>query len=101
LKKELDAGEQYQILDVRRTGEYQDGHVPAAINVPLAELPGRLNEVPTGSQIAVICASGYRSSIAKSVLERAGFKPLLNVLGGTTAWKNAGYELEQKETSVV
>lgn len=101
LKKELDAGEQYQILDVRRTGEYQGGHVPSAINVPLAELPGRLKEVPTGSQIAVICASGYRSSIAKSVLERAGFKPLLNVLGGTAAWKNAGFELEQKETSVV
>lgn len=101
LKKELDAGEQYQILDVRRTGEYQGGHVPSAINVPLAELPGRLKEVPTGSQIAVICASGYRSSIAKSVLERAGFKPLLNVLGGTAAWKNAGYELEQKEASVV
>jgi rhodanese-related sulfurtransferase len=94
LKHRLDEEEDLQILDVRQPGEYYNGHVPKALNSPLAslvELVPALNELrPT----AVICAGGYRSSVATSILARLGFKNLYNVVGGTSAWVNAGYPVD-------
>ncbi len=98
LKRALDAGEDLLVLDVRRSGEYDDGHVPKAINMPLAVLADSISKLPAERPLAVICASGYRSSIATSVLERSGVK-YMNVLGGTAAWKNAGYGVEQREAA--
>ncbi|KLU10205.1 rhodanese-like domain-containing protein [Kocuria sp. SM24M-10] len=59
------------ILDVRRADEYQDSHIPGAINIPLHELLPRLGELPAG-RLWVHCGSGYRSGVAASLLERAG-----------------------------
>jgi glyoxylase-like metal-dependent hydrolase (beta-lactamase superfamily II)/rhodanese-related sulfurtransferase len=64
------------ILDVRLEGQYKDGHVVGAINVPLHELLGRLEDVPSGP-VAVHCQSGYRASIAASLLDRAGHDVIL------------------------
>lgn len=99
LKQALDADENIVVVDVRRSGEYNAGHVPRAINIPLAELAGSISKLPKDCPLAVICASGYRSSIAMSVLERTERRSLMNVLGGTAAWKNTGYKLEQRETA--
>ena len=82
-----------QIIDVRRPMEYQSGHIPGALTSPLGQDVNRLSmnrDEPT----AVICAGGYRSSAAASLLESVGFNNLLNVTGGTSAWVNAGYPLE-------
>jgi hydroxyacylglutathione hydrolase len=59
------------LLDVRMTNEWQDGHLEGAVHIPLPELPDRLIEVPAGV-VWVHCQSGYRASIAASVLARAG-----------------------------
>jgi glyoxylase-like metal-dependent hydrolase (beta-lactamase superfamily II)/rhodanese-related sulfurtransferase len=75
-----------KVLDVRRRAEYADGHVPNAQNIPLDELPDRLGEIDRHQPIAVICAGGYRSSIACSILARAGFKNVINARGGTEEW---------------
>lgn len=99
LKRTLDAQEHLLLLDVRRSGEYDAGHVAQAINIPLAELAGRIPEIQTSMPLAVICASGYRSSIAGSVLERSGVSSVINVLGGTAAWKHAGNEVKQREVA--
>ena len=85
-----------QVIDVRRPAEYESGHVGPAITAPLAALPtmvGNLGVVPT-KKTAVICAGGYRSSAATSILEQQGFTNLLNVTGGTGAWIKAGYPVE-------
>jgi hydroxyacylglutathione hydrolase len=74
------------VLDVRRRAEFWEGHVTDAENVPLDELPDRLAEVDRNRPLAVICAAGYRSSIACSLLARAGFTNVINVQGGTEAW---------------
>ncbi|MDJ0395635.1 MBL fold metallo-hydrolase [Rhodococcus sp. G-MC3] len=58
------------ILDTRQHSEYTDGHIHGAVNIPLHELPHRLAEVPAG-ELWVHCASGYRASIAASILDRA------------------------------
>ncbi len=81
-----------EVLDVRRRGEYQDGHVPDAVNVPLDVLPEHVKDIDRSRTLAVICASGYRSSTAASLLQREGFAHLVNVVGGTSAWKAAGFE---------
>ena len=59
----------FMVLDVRQATEYNASHIPGAINVPLHELADRLDEVPTG-QVWVHCGSGYRASIAASMLDR-------------------------------
>lgn len=85
-----------QILDVRRPAEYESGHVPHAIPEPLLELKGHVANLKLDSAkpTAVICAGGYRSSAAASILEQHGFSNLLNVTGGTGAWIKAGYDVE-------
>jgi glyoxylase-like metal-dependent hydrolase (beta-lactamase superfamily II)/3-mercaptopyruvate sulfurtransferase SseA len=85
-----------QIVDVRRPSEYKSGHVPRAQSVPLLSLQQSLANLrldPT-KPTAVICAGGYRSSAAVSILQQQGFSNLLNVTGGTNAWIAAGYEVE-------
>ncbi|WP_030507994.1 MBL fold metallo-hydrolase [Microbispora rosea] len=59
------------VLDVRRAVEWRESHVPGAIHIPLHELPARLDEVP-GGEVWTHCASGYRASIAASILAAAG-----------------------------
>jgi hydroxyacylglutathione hydrolase len=58
------------VLDVRQEGEHHDGHISGAINIPLQELIDRTGEVPTG-EVWIHCGSGYRASIAASMLDRS------------------------------
>jgi rhodanese-related sulfurtransferase len=94
--KEQMTNNELQIVDVRRPGEYVNGHVPRALNAPLASLDKSLGPLPLQKDklTAVICAGGYRSSAAASLLRQQGFSNLLNVTGGTGAWVNAGYPVE-------
>jgi rhodanese-related sulfurtransferase len=80
-------GESPAILDVRRRAEFAESHIPGAKNIPLDELPERMDEVDRDHPLAVICAGGYRSSIASSILARAGFTNVRNVQGGTEEWQ--------------
>jgi hydroxyacylglutathione hydrolase len=96
LKDLIEARPDLQIVDVRRPAEYESGHAPHATSAPLAKLRQILPtlKLRPNAQTAVICAGGYRSSAAASILQRAGFTNLLNVTGGTKAWIEAGYEVE-------
>jgi glyoxylase-like metal-dependent hydrolase (beta-lactamase superfamily II)/rhodanese-related sulfurtransferase len=85
------------VLDVRGPGEHALRHAPGALNLPLPELRLRLDELDPARPTAVICASGYRSSAAASLLRRAGFRELWNVAGGTNAWVAAGLATESEE----
>jgi glyoxylase-like metal-dependent hydrolase (beta-lactamase superfamily II)/rhodanese-related sulfurtransferase len=100
LKQKLATSEDLQVVDVRRPAEYGNGHVPRALNAPLATLDRVAAELPfeKDKPTAVICAGGYRSSAAASLLEKLGFTKLLNVAGGTGAWINAGYPVETPTT---
>jgi glyoxylase-like metal-dependent hydrolase (beta-lactamase superfamily II)/rhodanese-related sulfurtransferase len=86
-----------QIVDVRRSPEYAGGHVPQAIHASLSNLQKRLSslELDPTKPTAVICAGGYRSSAASSILQQQGFSNLLNVSGGTSAWIAAGYAVSK------
>jgi hydroxyacylglutathione hydrolase len=97
LKDLIAAKTPLQILDVRRPPEYQSGHVPQAQTAPLLSLQKNLPNLALdpAKPTAVICAGGYRSSAATSILQQHGFADLLNVTGGTSAWIAAGYEVDK------
>ena len=83
-----------QVLDVRREAEFKSGHVPPAVPAELSKLEHTKLTLDPAKPTAVICAGGYRSSAATSILEQRGFTNLLNVTGGTGAWIKAGYPVE-------
>jgi hydroxyacylglutathione hydrolase len=86
LRRKQKSGQSLFILDVRSRGEWMAGHIEGAIHIPGGELPKRTAEVPRNIPVHVICGSGYRSSVAASVLKRAGFEQIVNVAGGMAAW---------------
>jgi hydroxyacylglutathione hydrolase len=88
-----------QFIDVRRPGEHSAGHARGAANFPLNRLPEEFEKLDPSLPTYVICQGGYRSSIATSILENAGFAQLYNVLGGTAAWMAAGLETETPEAA--
>jgi len=80
-----------QRLDVRKQEEWEAGHMPGARHVFLGELPGRLDELDASQPVATYCASGFRASIAASLLRRHGFGDVRNVPGSWKAWRAAGH----------
>lgn len=96
LRDMLTAETNLQLLDVRRPPEYSGGHVPHAVTAPLSILRERIPSLTLDPKkpTAVICAGGYRSSAATSILEQQGFTDLRNVTGGTSAWVSAGFATE-------
>ena len=77
------------LIDVRREGEWKAGHIDGAEWFPLDNLNKSLPSTDRDTPIAVHCKSGYRSAIACSLLQRAGFTNVSNVLGGFDAWQAA------------
>jgi glyoxylase-like metal-dependent hydrolase (beta-lactamase superfamily II) len=78
-----------QVLDVRRQPEWDAGHIEGATWWPLDNFKVAPPEIDRDAPLAVHCKSGYRSIIASSLLERAGFHHVLNVAGGFDAWQQA------------
>jgi hydroxyacylglutathione hydrolase len=92
---------QATLLDVRRQSEYDEGHVPGALHIPLGHLPYRVDEVPRGRPLIVHCRSGVRSVIATSILRRAGFENVINVTKGFLEYESLGLPVEAGENSPV
>lgn len=95
LRRRLDAQPALQLLDVRRPAEYAGAHVPRARLATLSELASNpLAGFDPHRPLAVICAGGYRSSAAVSLLASRGFAQIFNVTGGTSAYVAAGFPVE-------
>jgi len=84
------------VIDVREVDEYRQGHVPGAKLIPLNTVPACNDAFPSDGDVYVICRSGMRSSQAIEFLEKNyGYQNLINVTGGTMAWIEASYPIEQ------
>ncbi len=77
------------VLDVRERGELSTGVIEGSIWIPLGELQARAGELERDKLVVVHCKGGYRSSIATSLLRRAGFRDVANLTGGFDAWQIA------------
>ena len=95
--EELDArlreGRAGRVVDVRRPAEWQAGHIPDAVHLPLNTLAQNAVALDRSEPLAVICAGGFRSSIGTSILEQQGFTKVTNVVGGMAAWTGSGLHL--------
>jgi hydroxyacylglutathione hydrolase len=80
-------GEHIAVLDVREPGEVEKGAIESSTRIPLGQLAARTGELDHGKLIVVHCQGGYRSSIATSILRRAGFRDIANLTGGYDGWK--------------
>ena len=78
------------LVDVREVAEYEEVHVPGAQLLPMSELAERVDEVPAGGEVFIICRSGGRSLKVAEFLRAQGVEAT-NVAGGTLAWVEAGH----------
>jgi glyoxylase-like metal-dependent hydrolase (beta-lactamase superfamily II)/rhodanese-related sulfurtransferase len=90
-----------QVLDVRREAEWQSGHIEGAEWFPLDNFKISAPELDPSAPVAVHCQGGYRSMIACSLLQRAGLKNVMNVIGGFDAWRQAALPVEKVEHEIV
>src|SRR5262249_16611052 len=81
----------FQLLDVRTPREWDEGHPPGARYLFLGGLAEKRRDLNRGRPVVVYCASGYRSSLAASLLQAGGFTAAANVPGGYQAWTAAGF----------
>lgn len=88
-------GPEALVLDVREPGEYARGHIPGARSLPQADLVSRLSEVGRDGLVIVVCQTGQRSLRAAQYLKQAGLTRVVNLRGGTSAWRTSGRGLEQ------
>jgi glyoxylase-like metal-dependent hydrolase (beta-lactamase superfamily II)/rhodanese-related sulfurtransferase len=86
----LDSDQPPQIVDVRTPREFDAKHIDGSLSVPLNHLAERLQELPRDRPLLVHCAGGYRSSIAVSLLQKAGFRRVSELAGGLASWEAAG-----------
>lgn len=80
------------LLDVREDDEWQLGHAPGAVHIPLSDIPARIDELDPDAQLYVVCRQGGRSLEAVKYLNRIGFEAV-NVEGGMVAWQRLGRPL--------
>lgn len=85
VQQRLEAGESLNILDVREVEEVAGGKIPGAVNIPLALLPVRMQELSKGKPYIIVCLSGGRSAQATMFLESQGYDAT-NMEGGMLAW---------------
>jgi glyoxylase-like metal-dependent hydrolase (beta-lactamase superfamily II)/rhodanese-related sulfurtransferase len=77
------------VVDVRSEREWADERIDGSLNIPLGRLTERLDELPRDAPLVVHCASGYRSSMAASILQREGFDQVSDLVGGIAAWRSS------------
>lgn len=87
--------EDVYLIDVREQFEYDEVRIPGVTLIPLAEVQGRMSEIPTDKTVIVTCRSGNRSGQAVDILRQAGFDNVHNMEGGIVAWQQAGYDVER------
>ena len=80
------------ILDVRTPEEWAEFHIPGSTLIPVDELESRVNEVPRGQQVVVVCRSGNRSAVGRDILKDASFDQVTSMAGGLNAWRSDGLE---------
>lgn len=82
------------LLDVRTSSEFEAGHIPSAINIPVDNIRDRMQELPLDRPIYIYCEAGLRGYLAQRILRQTGYEQVANLSGGYLSWKAAHQEME-------
>ena len=85
------------VIDVRSPEEYAASHIPGALNIPFAEVAGRISEVDAPQGVALYCMVGPRARKGEAALLAAGYASVLHLEGGLAAWQAAGFPVEREQ----
>jgi rhodanese-related sulfurtransferase len=93
VKKRMDAGEKFLLVDVREDNEWERGHIPGAIHMGRGIIERDIEQaVPDHStQIVLYCGGGYRSALAAENLQKMGYTNVISMDGGWRHWTEAGF----------
>lgn len=91
----LEAEADMVVIDVREDWEFAEGHIPGAQWLPMAQIPGRLDDIPRDVPVILACRSDNRSGQVYQFLRQQGFENVHNMQGGMLAWVAAEYDLEK------
>mgnify|MGYP001210657644 CR=1 FL=1 len=75
-----------QLIDVREWWEFEQGHIPGAVHIPMQQIPERLAEVNKDGPVVIVCYSGQRSAAVTEYLHARGYNNVRNLAGGVEAW---------------
>jgi rhodanese-related sulfurtransferase len=89
------AGTGAQVVDVREPDEWDEGHIPGSLLMPMGEVASRLGELDPRRPVITVCRSGRRSLYSAEELLAAGFSDVKSLAGGVIAWAEAGQPLER------
>lgn len=95
VKKRMDRGDSFFLIDVREESEWNDNHLPKAIHLGKGILERDVeNMIPDkGAEIILYCGGGYRSALAADNLQKMGYTNVLSMDGGFKGWRDAGHPL--------
>ncbi len=82
------------LLDVRTNAEFEAGHIPNAVNIPVDEIRDRMQEIPTNRPVYIYCEAGLRGYLAQRILRQTGYETVANLSGGYVSWKAADQEMQ-------
>lgn len=82
------------LLDVRTKTEFEAGHIPNALNIPVDEIRDRMQEIPINIPIYIYCEAGLRGYLAQRILRQTGYETVANLSGGYVSWKAANQEMQ-------
>ncbi len=100
LREQMASNPKLTVLDARSPDEFDAGHIPNAMHYYVAEMRNRIDGLDKDQPYVTYCASGYRASLASSLMQARGFKNVANVTGSCKAWEAAGFPVEQpKQTA--
>jgi rhodanese-related sulfurtransferase len=95
VKKKIDKGEKFQLVDVREESEFANDHLPGAIHLSKGvierDIEGRIPDV--NAEIVLYCGGGFRSAMAADNLQKMGYKNVISMDGGIREWRDKGYPL--------
>ncbi len=97
LKEKMDNGEPIVLVDCREQAEWDSGHIPGAVFIPLSQLPDRKDDLNPGATIIMQCKGGSRSMKACHFLASEGYEDLTNLEGGIMAWAQCGYPITEPD----
>jgi phage shock protein E len=100
LHAQIEAGRAPLIVDVRTAGEFAEGHVPGAVNIPYDQMPVRVAEIIAykKSPVVLYCRSGRRSGIAAEVLREHEFSTVSLLKGDMPGWERGGFPVDRGES---